>query len=418
MMQSLKWQAHKRSVVSISGDRNYRKFFVLLLMVLAVSAVPVWRTQLNNVFYVSLFYWGSILFMMSTVVPGIHIPGRETIRSSIRGYAIMGAIVYIAINFIIGVLLKQLKATPYDISPKGILLNLMIIIPGLLAREKIRAYGLGTIWRTSKYRRFAVVVFTLFMALTEVHLGKVLKLGSTEDIVMYLLCDVLVIFARNYLMSVLVFYGGSQASILYFGILRLFEKCFPFLPEIPWIATGAIGIMFPIFFGTYLAERSAIEKAEKRQEDPKGDFGYIAILTISILFSWFSVGVFNVYPSTVLTGSMEPMIYPGDVILIQKMLKEEDVESLKKGDVINFQRGKITITHRVEEVLKDEAGNISFVTKGDNNKSRDEQIVLPNDVKGIVVQVVPKIGIPILLVKSGEAIPEGVIDYEEGNNGK
>lgn len=417
MMQSLKRWVHK-SPVDINKDSNYKKFFILFLVLLSVSAIPQWRVKLNNVFYISLFYWGVVLFLMSTIVPSVHIPGRETIRDSIRGYAIMGAGVYIAINFIIGVILKQLKATPYDISPKGIFINLMIIIPALLAREKIRAYGIGTIWRVMRYRKLGIVVFTIVMALTEIHLGKIQKLNSTEDVVMYFLCDVLVVFAMNYLMSVLVFYGGSRASIYYFGVVQLFEKCFPFLPEIPWIATGAIGIMFPIFFGTYLAERSAIEKEEKRQEDPKGDFGYIALLTLSILFSWFSVGVFHVYPSTVLTGSMEPMIYPGDVILIQKMLKEEDVSSLKEGDVINFQRGKITITHRIEKVLKDEAGNISFVTKGDNNKSRDEEIVMPNDVKGIVVQVVPKIGIPILLAKSGEAVPEGVIDYEEGNNGK
>lgn len=417
MMQSLK-RLVSRSPVDINKDSNYKKFFIFFLVVLSVSAIPAWRVKLNNVFYISLFYWGVVLFLIEIFVPNIHIPGRETIRSSICGYAIMGAGVYVAINFIIGVILKQLKATPYDISPKGILFNLMIIIPALLAREKIRAYGLGMIWRIMRYRKFGIVAFTLIMALTELHLGKIQKLDSMEDIVMYLLCDVLVVFARNYLMSVLVFYGGVRASIYYFGIVQLFERCFPFLPELPWIATGAIGIMFPIFFGTYLAERSALEKEERRQEDPKGDFGYIAILTISILFSWFSVGVFNVYPSTVLTGSMEPMIYPGDVVLIHKMLKEEDVESLKEGDVINFQRGKITITHRIEKVLRDEAGNISFVTKGDNNKSRDEEIVLPNDVKGIIVQVVPKIGIPILLAKSGEAVPEGVIDYEEGNNGQ
>lgn len=413
MIWFLKCPTHSKSVVHITDDRNYRKCLLFFLVVLVLSAIPVWRAKLNNVYYLSLFYWGTILFVMSTLVPGIHIPGRETIRNSVRGYAIMGASIYIMIQFLIGVILKQLKATPYDISPKGILMNLMIMIPALVVREKIRAYGIGTIWRTMTYRRFAIVVFTLLMALTEINMGKIQKLDSTEGIVTYLLCDVLPVFTRNYLMSVLVFYGGSQASIFYFGLLQLFEKCFPFLPEIPWIATGAIGIMFPIFFGSYIAERCAMEMAERRPEDPKEDFGYIAILTLAILFSWFSVGVFHVYPSTVLTGSMEPVIYPGDVVLIQKMLKEEDIEGLKEGDIINFQRGTITITHRIEEILRDEAGNLSFVTKGDNNKSRDEQVVLPNDVKGIIVQVVPKVGIPILWFKSGNTVPEGVIDYEE-----
>lgn len=92
------------------------------------------------------------------------------------------------------------------------------------------------------------------------------------------------------------------------------------------------------------------------------------------------------------------------------MMEEKDIYKLSKGDIINFKREDITITHRIKEVITDEAGNRSFETKGDNNKAPDEIIVQPNDVKGIIVKVVPKAGLPVLILKEQDEVPEGVVD--------
>lgn len=70
---------------------------------------------------------------------------------------------------------------------------------------------------------------------------------------------------------------------------------------------------------------------------------------------------------------MEPGIYPGDVVLIRKITKEAEIYDLKESDVINFSREDYTITHRIVEILLDEAGNVSFGTRGDNNPSEDAQ---------------------------------------------
>ena len=137
---------------------------------------------------------------------------------------------------------------------------------------------------------------------------------------------------------------------------------------------------------------------------------YLISLLVATAFAWFCVGVFPVYPSVILTGSMEPLIMPGDVVLVHKILNEDEIYELSEGDIINFKRGNIIITHRIKEVFKDEAGNVSFETKGDNNNAVDEEKVQPNDVKGTVIKVVPKIGLPTLILKGQDKIPEGVID--------
>lgn len=403
---------------AITADRRYQLLTMLLLMVVLLSAFPILKNKLNSSPLIALLYWGAVIIGITFFFAAIHVPGRIAQYGFVKSYAISGAVIYIAIRFVLGVMLKLIKATPYDMSPLGLLSNVGIFFSALIARELIRAYGIGTAWRTLKYKHVAIVVITLIFALTDISFTKLETAKDLESLTIFLVCDVGVALSQNVLLSVLGFYGGASSSICFLGILEAFEKGFPFLPELPWLATGAIGIAFPIIYAMAIAESCKIEIEEKRveKESKRENAIYLTALFLSVMFAWFCVGVFTVYPSIVLTGSMEPKIYPGDVVLIKKMQKEEDINALIEGDVINFKRENINITHRIEEVIIDEAGNRSFRTKGDNNTSSDQELVRPNDVKGIVVNVVPKVGMPILVIKSQKEIPEGVIDYDERTN--
>jgi signal peptidase len=153
--------------------------------------------------------------------------------------------------------------------------------------------------------------------------------------------------------------------------------------------------------GIYFKETRVFKK---REEKKQRSFGWVVTCLISIFMVWFAVGVFPVYPSVIATGSMEPMIKPGDMILVRKILKEEEVSELKEGDIIQFKRGDILISHRIIKIVEDDKGK-SFVTKGDNNSSVDSELVKPEYLKGKISYVVPKIGWLTLLVKQKQDNP-------------
>jgi len=91
---------------------------------------------------------------------------------------------------------------------------------------------------------------------------------------------------------------------------------------------------------------------------------------------------------------MEPTIMTGDVILAKKIVQ------YNKNDVITFKdEGDRIVTHRI--VALDESDNdLTFITKGDANRSVDNGTVKPEKVIGKVTFVIPKIGFLMSFVKT------------------
>ena len=96
-------------------------------------------------------------------------------------------------------------------------------------------------------------------------------------------------------------------------------------------------------------------------------------------------------PLIVLTGSMEPEIKDGDLIIV----KQIDGNDVKVGDVISFFDPESTsnsvLTHRVTEIIN-ENGSLSFRTKGDANNTEDKMAVPEDELVGIYKSRIPGAG--------------------------
>lgn len=93
------------------------------------------------------------------------------------------------------------------------------------------------------------------------------------------------------------------------------------------------------------------------------------------------------------SGSMEPSIMTGDVVIVQSK------SSYTLNDVVTFNdsiTGRV-VTHRIIEVK--EGGN-EFETKGDANRTGDDALVAFGQIIGRVVLVIPKIGYMVAFTKT------------------
>jgi len=116
--------------------------------------------------------------------------------------------------------------------------------------------------------------------------------------------------------------------------------------------------------------------------------GY-SIAIVLLLFSALSFGGV-VKARIVLTGSMEPAISTGDIIITTPITRKEP----KIGDVVAYQAKRFNgdkvavFSHRII------SGDLQsgFVVKGDANKSPDNQKPKAPDILGVVIFVIPFLG--------------------------
>lgn len=91
----------------------------------------------------------------------------------------------------------------------------------------------------------------------------------------------------------------------------------------------------------------------------------------------------------VLSGSMEPAVSAGDVIIIHRQ------KSYETGDVITYRDGGTLTTHRI--VAENDEG---FQTRGDANNIADDSLVPPDRIMGRVVFVIPAAGNILLFLRT------------------
>lgn len=98
---------------------------------------------------------------------------------------------------------------------------------------------------------------------------------------------------------------------------------------------------------------------------------------------------------TIVSGSMEPTYYRGDLIYVKSVAPEE----IKVGDAVTFilNEDLVIATHRV---VKIDYENQEFYTKGDNNQIADINPVHFKNLRGVPVFRIPWLGYLSGLVQS------------------
>jgi signal peptidase len=135
----------------------------------------------------------------------------------------------------------------------------------------------------------------------------------------------------------------------------------------------------------------------------------VALAGCLLLFLLLAVGphVLGYRTATMLTGSMEPGISPGDVVVTVPKPASE----LAAGDVISYHipiEDHRVETHRVTKVVHAADGTTTFRTKGDNNPGVDPwTATLQGDTVWEEKAVVPGLGNAIRLLRS-PAVQHGV----------
>ena len=119
----------------------------------------------------------------------------------------------------------------------------------------------------------------------------------------------------------------------------------------------------------------------------------LLVVAITVLFMGTKIDFFGYEVKVVQSGSMEPAIKTGGIVVIAP------TKNYRVGDVVTYgrdTRGKIPVTHRIIE----DAGRGYYVTKGDANQNTDPKTVAERNIIGKVVLSIPYLGYAIQFART------------------
>jgi signal peptidase len=292
--------------------------------------------------------------------------------------------------------------SPYSSTPVGIATNLLFMASALFGIELSRAYLIKK--GTSTRRNITLIlasVTILFMLVNVAPMAfTVLDFSDPAASVKFIGETIIPLLAMSLFASYLAYLGGALTAIGYMGILQAFEWFSPILPDLDWAIMALIGTLGPAI--GFLIIQNSIQltqpgargtRRKKKTKDPALSWAGVAIVSVMLVF--FSFGYFGVQPTVIYSGSMQPAIGVGDVVIIS----EVQIDTIKEGDIIQYRSGNITIPtiHRVYEI-HGEGDTKLFITKGDANNAPDMNPIIPDQISGKAIFTLPKIGwIPIII---------------------
>lgn len=144
---------------------------------------------------------------------------------------------------------------------------------------------------------------------------------------------------------------------------------------------------------------------------------FLAFVAVSLILSSFENTPFRFKVYNVQSGSMEPKIHVGSLVVVSPQ------SNYSINDVITYRSKKTikeTFTHRIVAIEDDpDIGKFYYRTKGDANEEEDITPVYPNLVLGKVRFSIPLIGYPLAFAKTQLGfilmiiIPATLIIYSE-----
>ena len=380
------------------GRREYEALWIIAVitvsMILGNTVLPSLLGASNYLYYFKPLFWlGLSVYVWKK--PRCRFKGKLKLYKFIIVWSVICSIIYISIYFS-GGFINGVGGNPYSRKLGGMAANVLSFGSVLAMMEWVRNYIINRIKKkfVPVFSILTIIVFTLY----KLNLRIIMTLDSLPLVVQYIGEYALPEIMNNIFLTYLVYIGGSFPAVIYTLMTSVPIWIIPVLPSLRWITKAFIGIMANVGFIIVIRLIYKKQTKEIKMREQKGENPYVWIPTgiISILIIWFAVGVFPIFPTVILTGSMQPVMDPGDVAIIRK------TNEVEPGDVIQYWTGEIFIIHRI--IAIDQTTG-KYITKGDNNSAPDGKTVGKEQIKGKMIGVVPKVGLLNYLLRMRDQTP-------------
>ena len=368
-------------------NKGYIKLLIFSLLTCLLLII-------NSVFNILNIYT-YILFLFCLLIIIRYLFGFWKAKSIHKDEAVLMIIavslIYYFVTYLCGILIGFSKNI-YDLSILGLIRNLVPLIIIISLEELIRH---SLVKPAFKYKSILIIT-TIMMSLMEMTLiFGTFDFNNLSRLVEFSFVYFLPIIIRNIFLTYLTLNIDYKPSITYRLLFDLNIYILPIIPALGLYIGSVIKVVLPLVL-MYIVYIKFYDKKDKtvlfNNRFTKLAFAttvFIVIGTVMLVSGWFKY-----YALTIGSGSMDPKIKVGDVVIVEKLSKK-NMEKLEIGEILVFKSKNKIVVHRIHKILEYE-NTIVFITKGDANELPDTGYVKKEDVIGKVKLKISYIGYPTI----------------------
>lgn len=358
-------------------------FDIVLIIILLLNSFIL--NILNNYTYMAIFIIAiTILFK---ILFGSEKDRHRYAKDIIMNMTIIYLSVFI-IYYVFGIFIGFARTDTYY-TLYGITTFIIPYIVIIIVKEYLRYQMLN---KTEKSKLFLVLNVILFILIDIAYVMNLKSLNTSYNIFIFIAINLLPIISNNIVATYIAKKVGYKPNIYWLLIANLYIVLLPIIPDTGLYIQSLIRLLFPftLLSNTYKFCKKRDHNIPLSKEKKYGLILLPLMAFLTFILAYYVSGVFRYYAIAIASGSMQPSINKGDVVIIDQEYK---VDKLKKGQVIAYKYDGIIVVHRLADIIKID-NKYYIYSKGDANESKDEYIIYENMIMGVVNTRIPYIGLP------------------------
>ncbi len=370
--------------------RGYKKLLIFELIIFAILI-------LNSFVWNILSSYRISIFLLVVLLAFKYIFGFEKDKHRYTKDIIMEVIIFLFAFFILYYLFGVVISF-YKTGNHYTLIGLREFILPTMLYVFLKEYFRYAVMCKSEGSKLLFITSTImFIALDITTAVYFRNFNTSYSVFLFIALTVLPAISSNTILCYFTNKTGYKPLMIYSGVIGLYTYLVPIAPNPNQYILAIIRFLLPIILGYRLY--MFLNKDHKREvyrDYRKKSFAPLLIGSfIVILLVYFTSGYFHFWTIAVASGSMNPAIKKGDVVLIEKIDKKYD--KLKEKQIVAFKHEGVIVVHRLVNIEK-EQGEYYFYTKGDANAKPDNFMLKENEIIGVVNHKIRYIGIPTVWI--------------------
>lgn len=366
-------------------------YFLIIFYIIFSSIIQISNISSFYGTFVNPFVW--LLFSLFSYYVMYNEKKRIKNKVEKKQYVLIIVMIYLLVYFGSGVIFGYSK-TPYSHSFLNFIINIWTFVIIIFFQEYTREALLSS----NKIKWYHYLIVSLIFTIAEINFYRFSDhFVDYETSFKYISSTIIPIIAHNLLFSYLVVVGGKICSYYYRIPIALTNIIIPLFPNLEWFwsATFELILVMAIYIRINFIKEKDLKIFRNRYKRKKMRL-VVPFYLLIVLFVCGVSGILEYQPVAIMSNSMADLITRGDVVVIKK-LNDKEKMNLQINDIIQYRLDGSTVIHRIVEINKYDK-EITFITKGDNNKHNDRKSVSIDQICGKAIFRVPKIGYPSVMI--------------------